>query len=167
MIVYFARKPEFFDEVKMNSGFFMEMDQRTRIGLKGNEFSVNDVLNDAVYERLQKEKIMLEGNHVILENYFRRQIGVENLNCYYCGDNVLNDCYIVSKLPNWKSIAISFYIETGKVYKIPPGYHLNWEDYFTVVDPEDNEQKMTFISKILKDHIYLTIYSVDSLNYFL
>ena len=96
---YKSCKPGFFQDPKeSNSKCYFYNDQ--------SEISCTEMTDD-IYKKISEgNKILTGGSYVLVELYFQKMLKKQNLKCVFVGDNMIGDCEVPSKLPNWDSIFI-------------------------------------------------------------
>ncbi len=104
-----------------------------------------------------KEKLINEGNYLIVEKFYHKLLSKENLKFFYVGDHILNDClYVAKEVPDWKVIFVSNYLKPNSV-QVHDDYSSKWGHYFSHSDGcEEKEVRSTYSCKIIKDfNIYV------------
>ena len=64
----------------------------------------------------------------------------EKVRCVYVGDNIIGDCEVPSKLPNWESVFIYDDIKLDFIGENPDNYQKAFDD----VDNENDKYDNTF-----------------------
>ena len=64
-------------------------------------------LNDEIYQKiLNGNHNLTGGSYYLVERFYEKMLNKTNNKYLYIGDNILNDCKAVSKLPGWYSLFI-------------------------------------------------------------
>ena len=130
---YKSGKPGFFENPKkINSKCCFFHDKK--------EFSCCE-LNDEIYKEISKgNKIFCGGSYVLVENYFKRILKKNTIKCIFVGDNIIGDCEVPSKLPDWESVFIYDDINLDFIGENPD----NYKKAFNEVDNEKDKYENTF-----------------------
>lgn len=137
---YKSCKPGFFqDPKKSNSKCYFHHDQK--------ELSCSE-LDEETYKKISRgEKILTGGSYVLVENYFKKTLKKNNLKCVYVGDNIIGDCEVPSKIPNWESVFIYDDIKLDFIGENPDNYQKAFDDVDNENDKYDNTFSFYFDNK--------------------
>jgi HAD superfamily 5'-nucleotidase-like hydrolase len=137
---YKSCKPGFFqDPKKSNSKCFFHHDQK--------EFSCTE-LNDEIYKKISEgEKILTGGSYVLVENYFKKMLNKTNIKCVFVGDNMIGDCEVPSRLPDWESVFIYDDIKIDFIGENPNNYQKAFDEVDNEKDKYDNTFSLYFENK--------------------
>jgi HAD superfamily 5'-nucleotidase-like hydrolase len=137
---YKSCKPGFFqDPKKSNSKCFFHHDQK--------EFSCTE-LNDETYKKISEgEKILTGGSYVLVENYFKKMLNKTNIKCVFVGDNMIGDCEVPSRLPDWESVFIYDDIKIDFIGENPNNYQKAFDEVDNEKDKYDNTFSLYFENK--------------------
>jgi HAD superfamily 5'-nucleotidase-like hydrolase len=137
---YKSCKPGFFqDPKKSNSKCFFHHDQK--------EFSCTE-LNDETYKKISEgEKILTGGSYVLVENYFKKMLNKTNIKCIFVGDNMIGDCEVPSRLPDWESVFIYDDIKIDFIGENPNNYQKAFDEVDNEKDKYDNTFSLYFENK--------------------
>ena len=137
---YKSCKPGFFQDPKKNdSKCFFHHDQK--------QFSCTD-LDEETYKKISEgEKILTGGSYVLVENYFRKMMNKKNIKCVFVGDNIIGDCEVPSKLPDWESVFIYDDIKLDFIGENPDNYQKAFDEVDNEKDKYDNTFSLYFENK--------------------
>jgi HAD superfamily 5'-nucleotidase-like hydrolase len=152
---YFSKKPSFF-KTGLSNGYILGLDKPDRRGLNVTHSCIKG--NDEIYQSLRKNKVLIEGNYKLIEEFYQREFGKEKVKFLFFGDNFNSDCLHSGRIENWSSVAVYEHIETGKIGKIPKDFAKLWE--------EGCEGRRDLFVKIIRENTLFTISNVDALRYF-
>jgi hypothetical protein len=113
--------------------------------------------NDEIFNNLKKNKVLVEGNYKLIEDFFQRDLGKEQVKFLFLGDNFNSDCVHSGKIENWNSVAVYEDLETGRIGYFPANFGKMWK--------EGCENKSDYFMKMLRDYTLFTISNVDALKY--
>ena len=137
---YKSCKPGFFqDPKKNNSKCFFHHDQK--------QFSCTE-LDEETYKKISEgEKILTGGSYVLVENYFKKMLNKKNIKCVFVGDNMIGDCEVPSKLPDWESVFIYDDIKLDFIGENPDNYQKAFDEVDNEKDKYDNTFSLYFENK--------------------
>jgi HAD superfamily 5'-nucleotidase-like hydrolase len=160
--IYYSQKPDFFTEGKGKEAFFLNMnnsDQQEKPGIRPDDFA-----NEVVYEKVKKEKILIQGSYKSVESFFTKFKNNSQNKYLYLGDNFYADCYESSSLPNWESIAISDHISTGFIGSKPSDFKKMWE-VENSLGVHGHQTHSMFFTKQLREKTLFAISNVEMLKH--
>lgn len=149
---YLSKKPLFFEKDGEKKGVKCYFKDKTNIPISK--------MDDETYKKLAKEKIFIEGNYEVIENFFKKELKKDKLNIVYVGDDIFHDCY-APKAIGWHSIYINDTIRTGFIGEEPEGYCSIWKK-------EDDDPKVVDVkSDAMKNSALISLSNVEEISYFI
>ena len=150
---YKSCKPGFFQDPKeSNSKCYFYNDQ--------SEISCTEMTDD-IYKKISEgNKILTGGSYVLVEHYFQKMLKKQNLKCVFVGDNMIGDCEVPSKLPNWDSIFIYDDIKLDFIGENQENYQKAFD-----TDNEKDEYENTFSLYFDKKSCLFALPNVEGFKY--
>ena len=150
---YKSCKPGFFQDPKeSNSKCYFYNDQ--------SEISCTEMTDD-IYKKISEgNKILTGGSYVLVEHYFQKMLKKQNLKCVFVGDNMIGDCEVPSKLPNWDSIFIYDDIKLDFIGENQDNYQKAFD-----TDNEKDEYDNTFSLYFDKKSCLFALPNVEGFKY--
>ena len=150
---YKSCKPGFFQDPKeSNSKCYFYNDQ--------SEISCTEMTDD-IYKKISEgNKILTGGSYVLVEHYFQKMLKKQNLKCVFVGDNMIGDCEVPSKLPNWDSIFIYDDIKLDFIGENQENYQKAFD-----TDNEKDEYDNTFSLYFDKKSCLFALPNVEGFKY--
>ena len=150
---YKSCKPGFFQDPKeSNSKCYFYNDQ--------SEISCTEMTDDIYTKISEGNKILTGGSYVLVEHYFQKMLKKQNLKCVFVGDNMIGDCEVPSKLPNWDSIFIYDDIKLDFIGENQENYQKAFD-----TDNEKDEYENTFSLYFDKKSCLFALPNVEGFKY--
>jgi HAD superfamily 5'-nucleotidase-like hydrolase len=149
IVFYFSKKPSFFKSSE-NFGYILDLSKPNHKGLNVSDMCIKH--NDEIYNSLKVNKILIEGNYKLVDEFYQRELCKEEISHLFIGDSFNSDCIHSSRIKNWDSIAVYEMIEKGRVGSFPVGFGKSW-----------TENKRDYFCKIIRDHTLFAISNVETL----
>jgi hypothetical protein len=163
LAIYYSQKPSFFYSDNKAKAYFPDLSKKDH---KGDAITEENLKEEKNFERLKKEKTLIEGSYHVVEEFFRQKKENKDLKFIYVGDNLYADVYHSSSLPNWSSIGVLDEINTGFLGNTPQDFKKIWKMEEKVLGIEAQEPKMnSFFTKISREKFLFAVSNVDTLKY--
>ena len=118
-------------------------------------------MTDDIYKKISEgNKILTGGSYVLVEHYFQKMLKKQNLKCVFVGDNMIGDCEVPSKLPNWDSIFIYDDIKLDFIGENQENYQKAFD-----TDNEKDEYENTFSLYFDKKSCLFALPNVEGFKY--
>jgi hypothetical protein len=125
----------------------------------GKEINLENM--NELYDTLLKEKMINEGNFLLIETFYEKLLAKKDIKFCYVGDHILNDCLYLSKEVNhWKVVLISNYLKPNSV-EIHKDYAEKWGNYFH--HREEETWLSTYSHKVIKDNDFFVIPNIEAI----
>lgn len=150
---YKSCKPGFFqDPVEAGSKCFFYDDKK--------EISCQ-VLSEEDFNKIKGgDKILTGGNYNLIESYFKKIMGKNDLKCLFVGDNILSDCEVPAKLDDWESLFIDDEINLDFIGE----NSVNFGEAFKLED-EKNNYSNTFSNYFKEKNCLFALPNVEGFKY--
>jgi 5'-nucleotidase len=163
LAVFYSQKPAFFYKDNRNSAYFPDL---TKNDHRGQEVTSENVKDDQIFDSLCREKSLIEGSYHVVEEFFRKKKGKEDIKFIYVGDNLYSDVYHSSNLPNWSSIGVLDELNTGFLGNSPQDFKKIWKLEQKALGIEAQERKISsFYTKISREKTLFAVSNVETLKY--
>jgi len=163
LAVYYSQKPTFFYSDNKANAYFPDLSKKDH---KGDAVTEENLKEQPTFDRLKKEKTIIQGSYHIVEEFFRQTIQKEDLKFIYVGDNLFTDIYHSSSLPNWASIGVLDEINTGFLGSTPQDFKKMWKLEQKVLGVEVQEPRTnSFFTKMSREKNLFSVSNVETLKY--
>lgn len=152
--IWLSKKPFFFDPDIEKNGTKCYFSDTTKIPI--------EILDEETYKRIKGgDYLIFEGSYKVVENYFKKELNKDKLNCVYVGDDLISDCCGPSNLERWKGIFISDSIRQGFIGKNPDNFMDNWKDV------DEDKTHVDIKADLLSKNTLIALSNVEGIKYFI
>ena len=152
--IWLSKKPFFFDPDIEKNGTKCDFSDTTKIPI--------EILDEETYKRIKGgDYLIFEGSYKVVENYFKKELNKDKLNCVYVGDDLISDCCGPSNLERWKGIFISDSIRQGFIGKNPDNFMDNWKDV------DEDKTHVDIKADLLSKNTLIALSNVEGIKYFI